>query len=100
VHFIARRKKNKPIFVFFQFPGFGISNGKCTRRPSKRARDGIAPHGALPAYIRDFRASSELFEIVTAERRTAQPHEKNGKSAQQQKKKEKKSSIFGEHPRP
>ena len=32
-----------------------------------RARDGIASHGTLSAYIRDFRASSKLFEMVTAE---------------------------------
>ena len=32
-----------------------------------RARDGIASHGSLCAYIRDFRASSKLFEMVTAE---------------------------------
>ena len=32
-----------------------------------RARDGIASHGTLSAYIRDFRASYKLFEMVTAE---------------------------------
>ena len=32
-----------------------------------RARDGIASHGSLRAYIRDFRASYKLFEFVTAE---------------------------------
>ena len=31
-----------------------------------RARDGIASHGTLSAYIRDFRASYKLFEMVTA----------------------------------
>ena len=31
-----------------------------------RARDGIASHGTLSAYIRDFRASSKLFELTTA----------------------------------
>ena len=31
-----------------------------------RARDGIASHGSLCAYIRDFRASFRLFEMVTA----------------------------------
>ena len=31
-----------------------------------RARDGIASHGSLCAYIRDFRASFKLFEMVTA----------------------------------
>jgi len=31
-----------------------------------RARDGIESHGSLRAYIRDFRASSKLFEYVAA----------------------------------
>jgi hypothetical protein len=33
-----------------------------------RARDGVASHGTLGAYIRDFRASFKLFEMVTAAR--------------------------------
>ncbi len=33
-----------------------------------RARDGVASHGSLHEYVRDFRASYKLFEMVTAER--------------------------------
>ena len=35
-----------------------------------RARDGIASHGTLAAYINDFRASCKLFEMVVAYRMT------------------------------
>ena len=35
-----------------------------------RALDGVASHGSLAAYIRDFRASYRLFEMLVAERLT------------------------------
>ena len=58
-----------PVFFFFLFKPVHAGGEKETEEMyasaiRARARDGIATHGTVGAYIRDFRASSKLFEMV------------------------------------